>query len=141
MYENKPLVTFGFVNCNRLFYLKSCVESVLKTTKDYANREFIIVDNASIEKGTKEYLREKESQGFKIIRNDLRDPKNEFAKGLNKICEHSKGKYVIPLQADSQFFVKDKWLGEYVDFYEKDKNTEIGCISLDAQRNITNKNS
>lgn len=80
-----PLVTIGFVNCNRLHYLKSCVESAVETTKDYPNLEFIIIDNASIEEGTSEYLNEKESLGFKIVRQDKRDPKNEFAKGLNKI--------------------------------------------------------
>ena len=137
--KEKPLVTFGFVNCNRLFYLKSCVESVLKTTKDYPNKEMIIIDNASVENGTEQYLQEKEKQGFLVVRKKERDPKNEFAKGLNKIYELSKGKYVVPLQADSQFIIKDKWLHEYVDFYEKDANNQIGCITLDAQRKITNE--
>lgn len=137
--KNEPLVSFGFVNCNRLFYLKSCVESVLKTTSDYSNKEFIIVDNASVEPGTEEYLKEKERQGFKIIKKEKRDPSNEFAKALNEICKVSKGKYVVPLQGDSQFIIKEGWLNEYVDFYEKDLNNQVGCITLDAQRNITNK--
>ena len=135
----KPLVTFGFVNCNRLFYLKSCVESAIETTKNYPNKEFIIVDNASKEKGTEEYLLEKEKQGFKVIRQKERNPSNEFAIGLNLICKSARGKYIIPLQGDSQFVLNDDWLNEYVNFYEKDVNNQIGCITLDAQRRVTNE--
>ena len=45
-------VTFGIVNCNRLFYLKSCLESLIDTTQNYENKELIVIDNASVEPGT-----------------------------------------------------------------------------------------
>ena len=64
-------ITFGIVNCNRLFYLKSCVESLIETTQDYLEKELIIVDNASNEDGTEEYLKEKELSGIKFIRRNL----------------------------------------------------------------------
>ena len=85
MSNKLPLVTIGIVNCNRLFYLKSCLESFLDCTQDYPNKEIIIVDNASVEEGTEEYLVEKEKQGVKVFRQLLRDPNNEFARGLNLI--------------------------------------------------------
>ena len=133
-----PLVTFGIVNCNRLYYLKSCLESFLFCTQDYPNKEIIIVDNASIEEGTEEYLKEKENQGFKIIRNSKRDPSNEFARGLNRVWRESKGEYVIITQGDMQFILKNKWLHRYVELFQANQQN-IGCITFDAQRKVTNE--
>mgnify|MGYP003647250315 CR=1 FL=1 len=132
-----PKVTFGYVNCNRLLYLKSAVESLLHCTDDYPNKEVIVIDNASDEEGTSEYLDYLEDAGHQIIRNTHRDPKNEFARGINTIIEKSSGDYICIMQGDSQFNVKDKWLHEYVKFYEANPNA--GCIMLDAQRTIRNK--
>jgi len=131
-----PKVSIGFVNCNRLHYLKSCVESFLYCTQDYPNKELIIVDNNSVEEGTEEYLKDKEEQGFTVFRNEHRDPPNEFAKGLNTIVENSTGEYVILLQGDMQFILKDGWLKDYVAL-AKQYSPQIGCISLDAQRRVT----
>ena len=78
-----PKVTFGFINCNRLFYLKACIESLLLCTQDYKNKELIIIDNASIEAGTEQYLDDLSARGFTVIRNKVRDPNNEFARGLS----------------------------------------------------------
>ena len=126
-------VTFGFVNCNRLYYLKSCLESLLYCTEDYEDKEIIIVDNASIEKGTEEYLQEKEKQGFHIKRQKKRDPSNEFAKALNCIAENALGDFICPLQGDVQFVVKGRWLQDLVDYY-MDNIEDIGSVVLDAQR-------
>jgi|TARA_Y100000310_G_scaffold341219_1_gene439684 glycosyltransferase involved in cell wall biosynthesis len=131
-----PRVTFGVVNCNRLFYLKSCLESLIHCTEDYENKEFILIDNASIEEGTEEYLQEKEKQGIKVIRQEKRDPANEFAKALNMIVREATGDYICPVQGDIQFTVKNGWLEDYVKLYEK--YDDIGSISFDAQRNVRN---
>ena len=56
--EDLPKVSFGLVNCNRLFYLRSCLESLIHCTQDYPNKEIIVVDNASVESGTDEYLKQ-----------------------------------------------------------------------------------
>lgn len=128
-------VTFGITNCNRLYYLKSCLESLIDCTSDYPNKEIIVVDNASVEPGTKEYLLEKEKQGIKVYRQEKRDPKNEFAKSLNLIYENSTGDYVGLLQGDMQFVVKGKWLESYVDYCEKYKEN-VGCLIFDAQRSV-----
>ena len=37
--KDLPKVSFGLVNCNRLFYLKSCLESLIYCTEDYANKD------------------------------------------------------------------------------------------------------
>ena len=131
-------VSFGIINCNRLFYLKSCVESLAECTKDYFHKEIIIVDNASIEDGTSEYLLELENRGYRVIRHKTRDPSNEFAKAMNSIVEIYTGDYLCILQGDLQFTLSSGWLAHYVDFYEKNKSN-IGCMGLDAQRRVTNE--
>ncbi len=135
----KTKVTFGIVNCNRLYYLKSCVESLLLCTEDYRDKEILIVDNASMEKGTEEYLLEKEKQGIRVFRQKERDPENEFAKALNLIVEESSGAFVCPLQGDMQFIVKGGWLEQYVLFAEK-YGKNIGGIGFDAQRRVRIQN-
>lgn len=133
----KPLVTFGVINCNRLHYLRSCFESLYDTTSDYPNREFIVVDNASVEVGTKEYLDELETRGVKVVRISDRDPANEFARGLNTVFELSSGEFILPLQGDMQFTVHG-WLDDFIDFYQAHPDS-TGCICLDAQRRVTHE--
>lgn len=127
-------VTVGIVNCNRLFYLRSCVESFLVCAQDYSNLELIIVDNASIEDGTAQYLDELERRGFSVIRQRDRDPDNEFAKALNLIHRHARGEVVIMLQGDMQFVIRHRWLHGIVELIgERD---DVGCVMLDAQRRV-----
>ena len=135
---SEPKVTFGFVNCNRLHYLRSCVESLLLCTEDYSNKEIIVVDNASKEEGTYEYLNDLRDRGFKVFVQEERDPSNEYAKALNIIAENATGDYVAPIPADVQFVVRGGWLKEYVDFLEKYEDT-TGCVSFDAQRRVRNQ--
>jgi glycosyltransferase involved in cell wall biosynthesis len=137
--KDLPKVTFGIINCNRLHYLKSCVESLILCTDDYPNKEIIIVDNSSVEEGTNEYLSEKSSQGIIVHKTEKRDPNNEFAKALNFITEESTGDFIAPIQGDMQFVVRGGWLEEYVNFYSENINN-IGCIMLDAQRTTRIKN-
>jgi len=135
-----PKITFGIVNCNRLFYLKSCLESLLASTSDYDNKEIIIIDNASVEEGTEEYLLEKEKNDIiTVVRQKERDPKNEFAIALNKICELATGDLVCPLQGDTQFIINGGWLHEYANIFNECR-PYIGCIGLDAQRNTRIQN-
>jgi glycosyltransferase involved in cell wall biosynthesis len=128
-------VTFGIVNCNRLFYLKSCLESLLDTTTDYENKEFFVVDNASVELGTEDYLKNVESRGVTVIRKKERNPANEFAIGLNSIISKATGDYICLLQGDMQF-VLPGWLNDIIGFYEKNLDV-VGSIMLDAQRRVT----
>ena len=130
-----PLVTFGFVNCNRLYYLKSCLETFLKCTEDYSNKEIIVVDNASVEKGTDEYLDDLKKRNIKVFKQEKRDTRNEYARALNTIVENSTGDFIAPLAADMQFTLSSGWLSEYVKFFMKYKEI-IGCIGFDAQRKV-----
>lgn len=136
----QPLVSFGIVNCNRLHYLRSNVESLLVSVADYKNIELIIVDNASIETGTDDYLNELRERGHHVHKTTARDPSNEYAAALNYIVQHAKGEYICPLAGDMQFILVGGWLQSYVNFHEDERfKNNIGCISLDAQRRITHE--
>ena len=60
-------VTFGINNYNRLFYLRSCAESLMESVSDYDDVEFICVDDNSEEPGTQEYLGLLREKGWKVI--------------------------------------------------------------------------
>jgi len=136
----EPKISFGFVNCNRLFYLQSSVESLLECSKDYENKEIIVVDNASVEEGTSEYLDSLEERGFKVFRQTHRDPSNEYARGLNIIASESTGDFICPLEGDTQFVIDSKWLSHCVKFFQEHYDN-IGCMQLDAQRRVRNMTS
>ncbi len=60
-------VSFGIINYNRLYYLKSCAESLMKSIGDYEDVELICIDDDSREEGTKEYLQTLEDRGWIVI--------------------------------------------------------------------------
>lgn len=105
----KGLVSILIVNWNQSGFLKDCFESI--SNQSYKNIEVIIVDNASndgsqeiIQKQTKKY-------GFKFI------PKKRnlgFSSGNNVALKHSKGEYVLLLNADTRF--KKDMVGKLVEF-------------------------
>ena len=74
-------ITFGIINYNRLYYLKSCAESLMESIKDYDGElEFICIDDNSREKGTQEYLQTLKERGWKIInQEDERDKQKKIA--------------------------------------------------------------
>jgi len=142
----EPLVTFGVINCNRLHYMRSCIESLIQTTDRYTNKELIVVDNASTEPGTKEYFQTLRQNWknyhllrLEIIENPTRDPSNEFAKGLNSVVQRAAGTLICPLQGDMQF-VENDWLFRFVKLFEVETGY-VGCAMLDAQRRVTLKSS
>ena len=60
-------VSFGIINYNRLFYLKSCAESLMESVKDYPDVEFICIDDNSREPGTQEYLQSLKDRGWIVV--------------------------------------------------------------------------
>lgn len=130
----QPDAMFCFINCNRLFYLRSTVESFIET-KQLTNERIIVIDNASVEEGTLEYIKSLEDRGIKVIRRIERDPKVEFAHALNKAYDMIDTFACAIIPADTQFVATGEWLHEFVDML---KDERCCSIVLDAQRNITN---
>jgi len=148
----KTKVTFGIINYNRLYYLKSCAESLMESVSDYENVEFICIDDNSKEPGTKQYLKSLKKRGWtvinqeeyrktrKLITDEYNDTThmNAFSDALNIILRKSTGELFIPLQGDIEF-VRKGWLSCYVKLFEEREN--VGCVLLDAQRKVRLENS
>jgi len=128
-----PLVTIGIVSCNRFYYLKALVGSAYECIL-YGNLEWIIVDNASIEPGLREYLEQLDFVQHKIFRPE-RSPSTEHVKAMNKIIESSNAEYVMILPEDIQFIVRGEWMKDFVELVETHKH--IGTVVFDAQRRVT----
>lgn len=136
-------VSIGIINCNRLHYLRSQLSSLIATLGNDVGlvRELIVVDNASVESGTDEYLRNLPSVApgctVHVIRHRERDPNNEFARALNEIVGMADGDVIIPLQGDSQF-IRRGWLRDALTVVDR---PDCGCVILDAQRLVTHRNA
>ena len=78
---------------NSAKFLKTCLESALQ--QDYANREIIIVDNASSD-GTRAILREFETS-LRVIYNDTN---RGFAAGQNQAIAQARGDWLFSLNPD-----------------------------------------
>jgi GT2 family glycosyltransferase len=78
---------------NSADYLKTCLESALQ--QDYADREIIIVDNASSD-GTRAILREFDTS-LRVIYNDTN---RGFAAGQNRAIAQARGNWLFSLNPD-----------------------------------------
>tara|TARA_R100000008_G_C3559161_1_gene155055 strand:+ start:76 stop:1008 length:933 start_codon:yes stop_codon:yes gene_type:complete len=139
-------ISFGVINYNRLFYLKSCAESLMESVKDYDGEvEFICIDDNSKEKGTKEYLQILKDRGWTVINQEdvrtsekkdigvVKDVIDEFSSALNIFLETATGEYIAPLQGDMQF-VRKGWLDDYVNLFKS--RDDVFAVALDAQRRV-----
>lgn len=128
-----PSVTIGIISCNRLHYLRPLIESA-RICIEYDNLEWIVVDNASIEEGLREYV---DSLSFVQIKKfrERRSPSTEHLEAMNYIIERSSSDYVMLLSDDLQFIVRGGWMRDLVEFAETYPN--LGTVIFDAQRRST----
>src|SRR5579872_5848086 len=87
------MVSILITTYNSSSVLKTCLESVLQ--QDYADREIIIVDNASSD-GTRAVLHEFESR-LRVIYNDTN---RGFSAGQNQAMAQSRGDWLFSLNPD-----------------------------------------
>ncbi len=139
-------VSFGIINYNRLFYLKSCAETLMESVVGYEGEiEFICIDDNSQESGTKEYLQSLADRGWKVINqqdyraskkkniSEVRDYIDEFSSALNIFYQESSGQIIAPLQGDTQY-IRKNWLQDYVSLFTE--REDVFAATLDAQRKI-----
>ena len=138
-------VSFGIISYNRLYYLKSCAESLMESVEDYPNVEFICIDDNSKEPGTQEYLETLKDRGWIVINqedhrdkpkgsiHEIRNVIDALSDALNLFVEISTGDLIAPLQGDMQF-VRKGWLSEYTSLFEE--REDVFAIMFDAQRRV-----
>lgn len=128
-----PRVTIGIVSCNRLHFLTALVASARHCIR-YPELEWIIVDNASVEPGLREFVESLNFVDHKIFR-DSRSPATEHVEGMNTIVEMCQSDYLMILPEDVQFVVAGEWMRDLVDVL--DRHRHLGGIVFNAQRRET----
>lgn len=105
------------LNWNTLSYLKKCVKSIKKYTRDY---EIIIVDNGSTEKGTKEYIKG-------ITKKYIFNTENlGFAKGNNLGTTLANGEFICFMNSD--VIVGKDWLIDMLELFKDEKCGAVGPL-------------
>lgn len=113
------MITCLIVNLNCLNHVKNLINDLKKQTfKDF---EIIMVDQNSIESGTKEYLESlKNNNNIKIIYNDYNKPLNKI---WNEVIKASETDYVAFLNNDIR--IPSNFLHDTVDIFNKERDVSI----------------
>lgn len=118
MVRKAPEVSVIIVNYNGVPYLDACLRSVL--AQNASDFEVILVDNKSSD-GSLEYVR-RMFPDLLIVANE----KNlGYTGGINSGMSHAKGKYLAPLNVDTE--VEKNWLSAMVEFM--DVNPDAGAAT------------
>lgn len=116
--KRKTDVTISIVSYNTHEYLKKCLESIYRHTKNITY-EIIVVDNASTD-GTQKMV-ERLFPKVTLIKNR----KNNFYGGANnQALQKAQGRYTVILNADTYF--KNNSLAKLV--YYMDKHPQVGAV-------------
>ncbi len=94
-------ILFAVITCNRLYYLKNCVNSILKFV-GIEDISLMIVDNCTIEKGFEEYISSLPESVF-VKRFNKRSP-NELYRAMNYVV-----KYCLKNNIDIVNFIQDDY--------------------------------
>lgn len=121
------LASIVIVTCNRLFFSKQTIESVLNNTK-YANYEVIIIDNGSTD-GTVKYLKSIERRPH-IRRVIYLKTNHGKGKAANQGFLISKGDYIVGL--DDDVVAPKGWLTKMVKAIDLIPN--VGWLSFNLER-------
>jgi len=109
------MITYVVITCNRLYYLKNCVSSILEFA-DLDKARLLIIDNCTVEPGFKAYL-ETLPDYVDVKLYDKRSP-NELYRSMNYAIRYAKDhgdKYVNFIQDDYQFLYKFPEMNRLVD--------------------------
>jgi GT2 family glycosyltransferase len=107
---NRPQVSIIVLTFNALSFIKQCLASVKKYSKDY---ELIVVDNGS-DRPTVEWL--KKQKGINLILNGIN---RGFAAGNNQGIKKSSGNYAVLLNSDA--VVTKNWIARLIRPIKNDK--------------------
>lgn len=117
------LVTVIIPCYNQGLYLYDCIMSVVNQT--YKNIEIIVVDDGSTDIDTKKVLKELEVYKNIIV---IRIKNGGVANARNIAIEISKGKYILPLDADDK--IHSEYIESCLKVFNKKKNIDVvHCIT------------
>ncbi|MHA1469633.1 MAG: glycosyltransferase family A protein, partial [Candidatus Asgardarchaeia archaeon] len=85
---NKKIL-FAIFTCNRFYYLKNCIESILEC-HDLDRIDVLICDNCSIEDGYEEYLNNIANNKNITVKRFEDRTRNELYRAMNWTIEYAK---------------------------------------------------
>ena len=120
----EPNLSIVLTNRNNGKYLKLCIDSIIKSTKDMSDKEIIVVDDASTD------------NTFELMQNYVRDYKNitiltlPINMGLAVACNvgvsYAKGEWIMYTNEDTVFPLD--WEDRFYHRYKKKKR--LACCNL-----------
>jgi len=121
---NKKIL-FAIFTCNRFYYLKNCIESILEC-HDLDRIDVLICDNCSIEDGYEEYLNNIANNKNITVKRFEDRTRNELYRAMNWTIEYAKKcKYDIVnlIQDDFQFLYRnDDLLDDVINIFNSNDN-------------------
>ena len=131
--QHLPLLTVGIISCNRFHYLRATLESAHRCIQ-YPRMQWILVDNASVEPGLRDYL-ERLDWIDELILRDKRSPQTEHVEAMNEIVARAQGDVVLIWPDDVQFIVEGDWMIDCVEILLA--HPWIGSMGLNCLRHVT----
>jgi hypothetical protein len=128
---NKKIL-FTILTCNRFYYFKNCIESIINCV-DMDRIDILICDNNTIESGFDEYVNDLCSKHKNIIMKKFTDrTRGELYRAMNWAVNYAKKhKYEILdfIQDDIQYLYNiSSHLDDIIDIFNKHKNiVQINC--------------
>ena len=123
--DQGPEVTIIIPTYNQVGYLKTCVESLARTT--YENFRVLVVDNDSDDPETLAYMAKVAKRpGHSVVRIPKLAGKFSFAALMNKAVEHATTEYVLLLNNDTEV-INPRWLSQMVGYGRMDGVGAVGA--------------
>lgn len=119
--KDAPLVTMIIPTKDNKFLLEKCIDSILEKT-EYRNYELVIVNNASQDDDTLDYLENLSHKGFVKVVNY--DKKFNFSAINNFATQFATGKHLLFLNDDVEI-ISNEWLAAMV---EHSQRKEVGAV-------------
>lgn len=128
----KPFISIIIPTKDKIYYLKSCIKSIL-TKSTYVNYEIIIIDTGSIEgKTIKYYQTLKKNKKIKFLHwseNFNYSSVNNFA------VQKAKGEYVLLLNNDTEI-ITPSWIESMLEHAQRKNIGAVGVKLLYPNKNI-----
>jgi O-antigen biosynthesis protein len=124
--RNKPLVSIIISFKDGYFFLRKCIESIIKKTS-YKDYEIILVDNNSLDSRVLEYIESLKNTYPNIRLINYKNPFN-FSKINNLASVKANGEYLLFLNSDTKI-ISERWIESLIKQLQK-KNTGIAGAKL-----------
>lgn len=132
MVDLSKKILFTILTCNRFYYFKNCIESIIKCV-DMDRIDILIVDNNTIEKGFDEYVHSLCLKHDNIIVKKFTDrTRGELYRAMNWAVDYAKtnGYEIIDFIQDDRQYLYDKkdHIDDIFDIFNNHENiVQINC--------------